>query len=352
MKLVLPAGERIRTPTGPHVALQHAGQIADRVQRMNGKKRIHMRQHRLNAAASRLESVETQQRVQPDQPRTGSVQPVDLEGKIALLVAVQPIGDHQHDRPLSENTARPVTVERLQRRGNAGAAGPVLDRVRDGPEGGIRVTVLHLARDIAEPGPEQKGMHVAAPLCQRMHKAEQHSRIPFHGSRYVTDHHDRAGFLKPLFMDRQRQPAPARHLPEGPLEGQPAGRRRSGEAARWPCRQGQHHGIDGALGLGHLGDAHHLEIRGLQAFIRGCGHRHIDLDGFAVILFHRWRRGRVQRLVEAAGGRVLFRVSFGFAGQGRQKQIPHLFHQPRIAPENVEGLIEQKPVFRLLYKTA
>ena len=62
---------------------------------MGGQKAVDMRQHSLHSAAARLEPVEAQQRVEPEQLRTGPMQPVDLEGKIAALVPVKAVGDQR-----------------------------------------------------------------------------------------------------------------------------------------------------------------------------------------------------------------------------------------------------------------
>ena len=72
-----------------------------------------MRQHGLHTAASRLEPVKAQKRVEPDQPGTGSVKAIDLESEITILVPVQPVGDQQHNSALPQDAPRPVTIESL-----------------------------------------------------------------------------------------------------------------------------------------------------------------------------------------------------------------------------------------------
>ena len=44
---------------------------------------------------------------------------------VVVGVALQPVGDQQHDRALRQHAARPLLVEGVQRGGDAGAAGPV-----------------------------------------------------------------------------------------------------------------------------------------------------------------------------------------------------------------------------------
>ena len=41
------------------------------------------------------------------EPPAGAVQPVDLEGERVVGVALEPVGDQQHDRALAEHAARP-----------------------------------------------------------------------------------------------------------------------------------------------------------------------------------------------------------------------------------------------------
>ena len=76
-----------------------------------GAELVDMRQHGADAAGPRLETVEAQQRVQPDQPPAGFVQPLHLLAQAGDVVALQPVGDQQHDRALPEHAARPEPVE-------------------------------------------------------------------------------------------------------------------------------------------------------------------------------------------------------------------------------------------------
>ena len=94
---------------------------------------VHMRQDRLDAARLGFEAVEPQQRVEPDQAPAGAVQPVDLEGQAVVGVALQPVGDQEHDRPAAEHPARPLLVEGGERGGDAGPARPVGDAAPNRP---------------------------------------------------------------------------------------------------------------------------------------------------------------------------------------------------------------------------
>ena len=70
-----------------------AGDVADAVRRIRSHEQV------------RLDPVDAHQRSEPEQLRTGPVQSVDLEGKIAILVPVEAIGDQQHNAPLPQNPA-------------------------------------------------------------------------------------------------------------------------------------------------------------------------------------------------------------------------------------------------------
>ena len=61
---------------------------------------------------------------------------------------------------------------------------------------------------------------------------------------------------------------------------------------------------------------------------------------------------RAERLVDAPRGRLLILSGIRLAGQRRQQKVTHLFHQPRIAPENVKGLIKDQPVFGMFHTAA
>src|ERR1043166_2318482 len=72
-------------------------------------------QHRAHALGARLEGVEAQQRIEPDQAPARAVQPVYFERKALVRVALETVGDQEHDRALGEHAARPALVESVER---------------------------------------------------------------------------------------------------------------------------------------------------------------------------------------------------------------------------------------------
>src|SRR5918993_1143023 len=120
--------------------LRYGIQIVDRPQFVN------MRQHHFNAARLGLETIEPQQRIEPDQPAAGAVQPVDLKTQAIVGIALQPIREQQHDCALRQHPARPQFVENGERGGDAGAAGPVHDARRAGFQRFVGILGLERAR--------------------------------------------------------------------------------------------------------------------------------------------------------------------------------------------------------------
>ena len=73
---------------------------------MDGAEFVNMRQHRLDARGARLEAVEPQQRIKPDQPSAGAVQPVGLEGERVVNIALEPVGDQLEIIEIKDGVAK------------------------------------------------------------------------------------------------------------------------------------------------------------------------------------------------------------------------------------------------------
>src|SRR5437879_1851224 len=63
---------------------ERADQLMDRTQIMYGAEFVNVREHHFDALRLGFEAAEPQQRVQPDQPPAGAVQPVHLEGELGI----------------------------------------------------------------------------------------------------------------------------------------------------------------------------------------------------------------------------------------------------------------------------
>ena len=281
------------------------------------------------------------------------MEPLDLETQIAVRIALQPVRNQQHDGTLTENAPRPVAVEIGQRPGNPCSAGPVLDICGDAAKRRIGITVAHLAGHVGQPGAEKKTVDRAATLRQRMCETKEHPRIALHRTRNVADHDKRPWSLARRFVKRDCQPATAGHLADRPSKGHPSTAILRHKSTRWAQRYRKSHPVNRRLGLADLGGRHHLEIHASKLLVRGRCHRHVDFDRFIVFgLRGRLWPVRAKRLVDTACRLRLFVTVFRFARQCRQQKVAHFLHQTRIAPEYVECLIEQQPVFRTLQDAA
>src|SRR5262245_26434686 len=129
---------RSRHPLEPRLGIgaaagssrQRRDKLGHGVEIVNGAELVHVRQHGADALRLGLEAVEAQERVEPDQAAARTMQPVDLEGERVVAVALQPVGDEQHDGALAEDAPAPIFVEGMQRAGDTGAARPVGDGAR------------------------------------------------------------------------------------------------------------------------------------------------------------------------------------------------------------------------------
>src|SRR3984893_3389857 len=63
---------------------------------------VNVRQHPFDALRLGLEAAVTQQRVEPDQGAARPMQPIHLERQSVFGLALQPVGDQQHDRALAQ----------------------------------------------------------------------------------------------------------------------------------------------------------------------------------------------------------------------------------------------------------
>ena len=277
------------------------------------------------------------------------MEPLDLETEIAVGIALQPVRNQQHDGPLPENAPRPVAVEIGQRPGNPCSAGPVLDICGDAAKRRIGITVAHLAGHVGQPRSKKKTVDRAATLRQRMCETKEHPRIALHRTRNVADHDKRPWSLARRFVKRDCQPATAGHLADRPSKGHPSTAILRHKSTRRSQRYRKPHPVDCRLRLTDFGGRHHLEIHISKLLVRRRCHRHVDFDRFIVFgLRGRLWPVRAQCLIDTACRLWLLVPVFRFARKRRQQKVAHFLHQTRIAPEYVECLIEQQPVFRTL----
>ena len=84
-------------------------------------------------------------------------------------VAVEPVGDQQHDRSLPEHAARPQLVELGDRMADPGPARSVDDRLGDAVEREVDIAEAQIAGDVGQPRAKHESEDAVAVIGDRMH---------------------------------------------------------------------------------------------------------------------------------------------------------------------------------------
>src|SRR5437868_2759220 len=169
----------------------------DRTQVMHRAEFVNVRQHHFDALRLGFEAAKAQERVEPDQPAAGAVQPVHLEGELVVGLALQPVGDQEHNGALPEHTARPQLVEGVQGGGDAGAAGPILHRLRTACQRLVRILGAQCPRHVGQPRAKQEDGDALAVVGDGMEEMQEQPRVLAHRSGDVEQRHDRRRLLDP-----------------------------------------------------------------------------------------------------------------------------------------------------------
>lgn len=270
------------------------------------------------------------------------MQAVDLLLQRHVRVALQPVRHQQHHGALPQNAAGPLLVERPQRGGDSGAAGPVLRRAGHSGKRGIRIAPAHGARHVGEPRAEQENVHPPL-LRQSVQEMQDGTGIVRHGARDIHQSHHRR---RPV---AGRAEAGQHHLP---ARGEAGAQRRTHVEA---CSAGR--GPEAARGRliirhGETGDA--------PARLRHFRRAHLGKVARAQNIFVRCRHPRIEgdlgRLhltppADAAEQRLLHppqrrRMRSGLLRWGgRREHGDKSFRSATATPEDAEGLIEHLMVF-------
>ena len=309
-----------------------------------------MFKQRAHPACTRLKPVKPQERIEPDQPTAGTVQPVRLDRQFLDGIALKPVRDQKHHGALPQHPARPEPVEHMQRLADAGAAGPVPDSTRDLVDGLIRILRPHLPRNVGEPRAKQEGVNPAPLLSDRMHEMQEDARVLAHGARNIGDDHqwrlDHARFAEA----RQDEAAAGAH---GSAHGcaridadRMVGR---AETPRPDFIEGEFKVCDGTLGCREFRCRHLREILRAQDLVAGTRLACVNLDNR---LFFR-RASLVMALEKRfgnAGFAGLHLFLFAVRGRDRREHRDHLFNEITGAPEQPERLVENLVVLATFHK--
>ena len=330
------------------LAAERGAKVGDRLQRMHGAELVDMRQHRPHAPCARLEPFEAQQGVQPDQPPARAVQPVDLALQILVGVALQTVGDQQHDGPAGQHPARPLPVEGGECRGDPRAARPVLHPLRAGEERLVRVLHPQLPRDIGQPGAEQERVDVAPLLGQRMHEMQQDAGVLAHRAGNVAKRDDgRALDVVAPVAQLDHVAAGAQRGAQGPARVD-APARRADQPAQAHLLHRQHHAPERRLGPADLLRVHLGEVLALQQLAARHGEAGIHHHLLALVLLLAF--ARCLEGLGDAGLAGLGLVRLAARRRHRREDRQQLLDQPARAPVDAEGLVEDGALFALAHE--
>src|SRR5580700_11338753 len=281
-------------------APQRRHQAGHGLQVMDRPEFVDMRQHGFDAAGAGLKTLEAQQGVEPDEAAAGAVQPVDLEGERIVGIALEPVGDEEHDGALGQHAARPKLVEGVQRRGDAGAAGPVRNVRRTGRERLVRIALAQRARDIGEPGAEQERVDALSRVGEVVQKMQKDAAVLAHRAGDIEQRHDRRRFGFGPDKAQVDEIAAAFHAgAQGAADVDQMAARMRRQAARADFGERQHEPLHRLLGGGDLGAGHLRKIFPLQNF--AVGHRHAGVELDLALFLELVVQSGAQRLVHAGG---------------------------------------------------
>ena len=132
--------------------------------------------------------------------------------QVAVVVAVQPVGDQQHGGVGAEHAPRPAAVELVQAGGDARAALPVVHLRVGQLQRDVGVAVLQAARDVGQPRAEGEGVHLQVAPRQAVHVVQEQARVAVHRARDVEQHHQRRRLVARAREGRRQRLRLARHV--------------------------------------------------------------------------------------------------------------------------------------------
>ena len=252
-------------------------------------------------------------------------------------VAVEAIRHQQHGGALSEHTARPVHIEAVQRLADACAAIPVFHARRDTRQRLVHVAKFQLARDMGEAGSEQENLYAVAVIRKHMKEMEEDAGIDRHRARNIAKDDERraaAAEIAPLQRDdatgTKCRPERGAHIDHVAARGGLG-------TAGANVVMGKMQAGNGGFRFREFGAGHLLEILDPQKFLGGEGFAAVDLDvGFIQRFGPAFaKEGFGETAAPLLLARLRRRCHF------RQHQRHHLVEKLRVAPEDVESLIEK-----------
>ena len=206
----------------------------------------------------------------------------------------------------------------------------------------VHVTVLQMTCDRREPRTEQQHVDAMPIVRDRVQEMQKHARVAVHRSGDVAedDQRRRLGDATPE-RERRRSPSRAGHPPQGRSQVDARSSPCPLRAPHRPIGQRQAQARDHPSRCRQLLGGHRREVLGAQHLPCRPGEGRIQIDVVGRLA------ARHRSAAEAAPARVVQgppnrRGGCSLAVHARQQRGDDLFEQARIAPEQLECLIEQR----------
>ena len=163
---------------------QRFAQVAHRSEIMDRPELVDIRQHGADARALASKPSKRSSGLSQISRRQDLCSRSISRGRSCQAVALEPVGEQQHDRALAEHAARPVAVELVQRSRRCGCrpTSPArrAEQCASASSGSRR---LQRAGDVGQPRAEQEGRDAAALLGQRVQEMQEEARVVGSSSR-------------------------------------------------------------------------------------------------------------------------------------------------------------------------
>src|SRR6202790_5500319 len=129
---------------------ERGSELRQALEIVHGQKFVDVGQHRPDTCRPRFEMFIPKQRIEPDQTPAGFPQALHFERQPIADIAVEPVGDQQHDRALPEQAARPAAVELCQTGADPGATCPIRHGGADAGGRDVDITLPQVPGDGGE----------------------------------------------------------------------------------------------------------------------------------------------------------------------------------------------------------
>src|ERR1700681_2245830 len=138
------------SPVARRCGSERSSELRQALEIVHRQKFVDIGQHRPDTCRPRFEMFIPKQRIEPDQAPAGFPQALHFDRQAIADIAVEPVGDQQHDGALREQAARPAAVELCQTGADAGATSPIRHGGADAGCRDVNIALPQVPGDVGE----------------------------------------------------------------------------------------------------------------------------------------------------------------------------------------------------------